>query len=307
MRSALAGLGLGALLALVGCTHLGQDQSGTSPGRPLASNEVPSSAQLIKYVNDNARMVQSLQCDDLFIDAKAPGGNAGVSGKLACEKPRNFRMTADIIGQPAVDIGSNNDEFWFWISRNEPPYVFHCSYEDFRRGVRTPFPFQPEWIIEALGIAEMDEAKAGECKVAVKPTSFELTEPALSAQGQPVRKVTVFNRTPSPSGKPQVTAHILQDANGKTICAAYVASVQWVQVSPSAWAVVPQRIDLMWPAEKMELKMKLDRVHALRLGHDQAVTMFSRNSLARLPSFDLARGAPEPAVGQMQRAGGTQR
>src|SRR4029078_5880788 len=74
---------------------------------------------------------------------------------MVCKKPGNFKLVASVVGNQAVDLGSNDQEFWFWISKAEPPYLFHCSYNDFARGgVRLPFPFQPEWVMEALGMAE---------------------------------------------------------------------------------------------------------------------------------------------------------
>ena len=42
-----------------------------------------------------------------------------------------------------------------WIKRGDP-YQFFCSYKDLEEGrVRVvPFPFQPEWIMEAMGLGD---------------------------------------------------------------------------------------------------------------------------------------------------------
>ena len=54
-----------------------------------------------------------------------------------------------------MDIGSNDSEFWFWISKAEPvPYVFHCGYQELARGgVDMPFPFQPDMIVADSGFS----------------------------------------------------------------------------------------------------------------------------------------------------------
>ena len=40
----------------------------------------------------------------------------GLDALLACQKPRDFRLKGSIGGKQVVDIGSNDDEFWYWIS-----------------------------------------------------------------------------------------------------------------------------------------------------------------------------------------------
>ena len=110
---------------------------------------------------------------------------------MICQKPRNFRLSAKALGNTAADLGSNDREFWFWISKNEPPYLYHCSYEDYARGVRMPLPFQPDWIVEALGVGEYDPAK--NYRVVPSGAGVDLVEETTS-QGQPVRKITRLAR-----------------------------------------------------------------------------------------------------------------
>jgi len=37
----------------------------------------------------------------------------GLDAKIACSRPKNFRLTGTIVNQPQVDIGSNDDELWY--------------------------------------------------------------------------------------------------------------------------------------------------------------------------------------------------
>jgi hypothetical protein len=195
-------------------------------------------------------------------------------------------------------MGSNDQEFWYWIKRAQPAYVYHCSYDDYRRGVRMPFPFQPEWIMEALGVATYDEAKQYE--VRETPTAVQLIEQTVTPQGQAARKVTLFDRRQLAVGRFQVTGHVLQDANGKDI--AY-ATVQDVQSDPVTRAVLPRNIRFVWPAEKVEMKMKLDGLRVGAINPQRAADLFTRRNLANLPSFDLARGPDTPGEA-VQRTGG---
>src|SRR5262245_36929915 len=199
MRQVTLGLGLGAALALCGCSGI-QRPTPSADRRPRIDTRQPSAASMVAYLNENARRIQGLSCTDVTLDCKADGDSGVLSGRLDCQKPRNFRLTARVVGQPTVDIGSNDQEFWYWISKAKPPYVFHCAYTDLDRGgVPLPFPFQPDMILAALGMAEYDPNKSYEVKT--NPRTVELIE-STTVQGQPVQKGTVVNRNPASRDQP---------------------------------------------------------------------------------------------------------
>jgi hypothetical protein len=280
---------LALLSVLVGCNSWpglrDRDTARNLPG------ETPSAQQLVAYLNNNGQRVQAIQCNQVSIDAKQGNQTApGLDGLMVCQKPRNFRLKAKVIGQPAVDIGSNNQEFWYWISKVEPvPYVFHCNYDELDKGnVRLPFPFHPDMIVSALGMGEYDPSKQYEVKV--NQQNIELVEPVAIYQGKQVRKSTVFQRKAISQGKYQVAGHILRDIQGREICN---ATVYEVQQSRETGAILPQRIKIVWPEEKMEMLLRLNDMQVTTVTPDRAERLFSRNDLSSLPGFDLARWAPD--------------
>src|SRR5436190_22772369 len=187
MRQIPLALGLGGVLLAAGCNQFQPLRPGPAPQQNArVSTATPNAADLIDYLNRNGRLVQALDCSDLDLDASQGSGlrkqEGGLRGWLVCQKPRDFRMGGKVLGKDAVDMGSNNQEFWYWISRAEPPYLFHCSYTDLNQGrARMPFPFQPEWIMEGLGMAEY--GPADRFKVNVGPQTVELIEETRSPQG----------------------------------------------------------------------------------------------------------------------------
>lgn len=280
---------LALLSVLVGCNSwTGLRDRDTARNLP---GETPSAQQLVAYLNNNGQRVQAIQCNQVSIDAKQGNQTApGLDGLMVCQKPRNFRLKAKVIGQPAVDIGSNNQEFWYWISKVEPvPYVFHCNYDELDKGnVRLPFPFHPDMIVSALGMGEYDPSKQYEVKV--NQQNIELVEPVAIYQGKQVRKSTVFQRKAISQGKYQVAGHILRDIQGREICN---ATVYEVQQSRETGAILPQRIKIVWPEEKMEMLLRLNDMQVTTVTPDRAERLFSRNDLSSLPGFDLARWAPD--------------
>jgi hypothetical protein len=301
MRQLTAGFGLGLLL-LTGCNP---NAGGWRPygGNDRPPAEAPTVPALVDYLNWNARKVQAIQANRVAIDCKQGGQGAGLDGMLACQKPHNFRLQARLFGNPAVDIGSNEEEFWYWISKAEPPYVYHCTYPDLARGVRMPFPFQPEMIVAALGMAEYDPQKPYELKV--NKDTLELIETATSPQGQPVKKVTVFNRAQAGPGRPQVTGHILKDAQGVELC---TATISEVQQDRGTGAILPYRVKLVWPAQKIEMTLRLGELQVVNIEPERAQMLFSRRDLRGHQGFDLARGVPDGGapisqVQSLQRVG----
>jgi hypothetical protein len=297
MLPVICGLIPAATMVLAGCNswpHVRQNGPATPTAR--IPSAVPTSADLVAYLNDNADRMSSLECQSLFLDASHRMQTVGLTGQMVCQKPRNFRMVARVGGNPMVDLGSNNQEFWYWISKNDPPYLFHCAHSEFGQArARMPFPFQPDWIVEALGMLKYDPSHT--YQVVTKPQSLELVEQATSPQGQQVRKVTVFSRG---QNNVQVTAHVLQDAAGKEICSAYVTEVQQDR---NTGAIFPKRVELVWPAEHIKLKMKLDDVTVNAQIDDSRVGMlFTRPSLKSIKSFNLASGREDGDVRRMSGA-----
>jgi hypothetical protein len=289
-------VGVAFLLLLTGCSNSkwgsvfrSQQQAAVPP-----AEAPPTAAALVEHLNRNSRQIQSLECMELDMDCRQKMTGFGLRGKLACQKPRNFRLLADALGQPQVDLGSNAQEFWFWIAKADPPYQFHCSYTDFARGgIRLPFPFQPDWVMEALGMGEYGPPENYQLRQT--QATLELVENTRSPQGQPVQKITVVSRKDW-----RVQGYVLVDTTTrKEICAAKVTDVQQV-----GGVIVPRRVQLEWKTEGVELKLKLDEVAINRqLDNSQATALFTRPQLNNIQSYDLARG-PD---GQIRRAGGTAR
>src|SRR5262249_29185997 len=139
-----------------GCSSMNRSVAVRPNTTPVAaSTRTPTTTELVEYLNRNGKQIQSLECQDLDLDCKQRNQPVGLRGKMTCAKPRNFRMGASVVGSEGVALGSNAQEFWYWISKADPPYLFHCSYTDLARGqVNMPFPFQPEWVMEALGMGD---------------------------------------------------------------------------------------------------------------------------------------------------------
>jgi hypothetical protein len=286
MRAIMAGLALGLLLAITGCPPTQQNFINHGNRPPVdPPKPPPEAADLVRYLNANADLIHGIQTV-AYMECREGLKSVNLDGYLNASRPRNFRLTGKALGQPQVDVGSNDNEFWFWIGRANPPYVYHCSYADMARTrVDLPFPFQPDMIMAALGIQQYDPNK--QYRVRATPQYLELVEATNSPQGQPLEKVTVFNRLEvhPEMGQPQVVAHKLVDPQGKIVCQAVIKKVA---VSPNR-AIVPQEVHLSWPEQKLAMNLILNRPQVVSYDAQQMSRLFQRTNLT-MQTFDLARG-----------------
>lgn len=300
MRPISSWLLAAALVALCGCN--GSKWGFVRPAStvPPANAPTPTAVNLVGYLNANSQHIQSIECKDLDLDAYQKGQPAPhLVGKMVCAKQKYFRMSASVVGNPQVDMGSNDREFWFWIAKADPPYLFHCNYEDLNRGTaKLPFPFQPDWIMEALGMAEYGPPENYTVRDA--GNSWQLMQESATASGMRVKKVTVFSKNASGF---HVTAHQLTDMNGKEIVYARIS--EWQQPVAGAW--IPKKISLHCPSEQLELRMRLSDVTVNQnLDQDRMARLFTRPILANIQSYDLARGPDAAPGGGIRPAGGVQ-
>jgi hypothetical protein len=299
-------LGLGVLF-LSGCSdskwNFLRKENHTGDARlPL---ENPTTADLVAYMNRNSQQISSVQCNLMSLDCRYGIQEFSIPSMMVCQKPArpgagpNFRLVAKAVGSEEADIGSNEQEFWYWLKRNNPPYLVHCSYQDMAQGVKIPFPFQPEWVIEALGMGDYGSPENYRLSLGKSGRTYELIK-ETTVQGQRVQKVTVFNRQPSQA---QVASHLLRDAHGSVICSARI-----LETANVGGVLLPRKIVFSYPAEKIELKMKLfdsprDVLLNQQFDAEQAQRLFTRPLLTGVQSYDLARGL-DGATSQVRPAGG---
>jgi hypothetical protein len=298
---------------IVGCMGLSTSRNPPpAPAEKLIA-ETPTAQRLVAFLNERAATINSLATTDVDLDIKADGQSIGVHGDLHCQKPRSFRLRAKkpVLSGIAADFGSNDNEFWYYISEDRPPDLRHCSYADLAQGnVRLPFPLHPDWVLEALGMGapapigtpEEEQARGRTLEVRKSPDNkfLDLYERTRSLQGQPITKVTRLNNFDARGTKPQIVGYYLYEAGSqKPVCQATVSKVQYDAASGT---VIPHVIEISWPAMKLSIVMTLDKVRVNSGNLAANPKLFARPSYNGVREVDLARGAPlmSPTV---QRAG----
>ena len=279
-------------LSTLGCAT-GPFQRNAPPPGPAVSATRPE--QIVAYLNQNARGVQSLQFTDVRIQAKQGTKSFGIPAMVHYQKPRNFRLTAEAIGSSQADIGSNDKEFWFWL-KQESPTLYRCSYEDLPRLRNMPLPIQPDWIAEGLCLQEFGPANSYQMRS--NGEGIDLVSQTTSPQGQQLQKVTTIAASGPNRGR--IVKHLVRNAQGQEVWSAEVK--EYHNPQRTAGHIIPRKLTIRSTAEKMEIDFMLEgpRVNSIQPG--QSRELFAVPPIK--PEVDLARGPANGSPSSIQRVRG---
>lgn len=206
--------------------------------------------QLVAHLNGNAQRIVAWRCNDATISGK--GMPIRLSAQIAVETPQRFRLVASSLTGNEADFGSNDERFWFWMRRSEPKNVFTVTHEDFRRlGPKLQIPFQPDWLMEALGVGQLDAREFRVIHDPQRPLARLIAE-RLMPDGQTVQRSIVVDVR-----RGVILEHSLYDAAGRLLAKATLSDHRVLQ--PSG-VTMPHRIDLEWPQADLQLTLAIPRI-----------------------------------------------
>lgn len=216
------GLLLGSLLLFGlfsgGCKSLQSFCFGTKPSTPIPIifATTPTLEQVKLEVNKRYTSIASLSTNDAVISASfTPVAMRSCS--IAFEKPKRLRILAGaVIGWGTeVDIGSNDELFWFWGKRMQPKAIYYAYHQQFAASsVRSMIPIEPEWLLETLGLIELKETDEHSGPVRAQDGSLQITSRIPTPRGVYSRVLTIHPQTGAflkyeirtPNGRPFIGA-----------------------------------------------------------------------------------------------------
>lgn len=214
---------------------------------PRVLTQNPTLGDVMQVVNDNSAKIRSLYTTDATLTV--PDAPA-LRTSLAVERPRRLRMRAETaVTGPELDLGSNDERFWFWIRRNVPPTVYFCRHDQFATSAaKQVVPVEPQWLVDAL------------CSPSFDP-SLQHSPPQRNANGRlevrtllPTATGTMTRLTVIDDSRGWVLEQHLYDERG-TLTAAALMNRQWRD--PASGAIVPQEIEIRSPAAQFSLKLEV--------------------------------------------------
>lgn len=182
------------LLIAILCTSTGAT---CIPKRPLAEFQprpiftAPPSVEQISEVVNRSRNIQSLQSNFVTIN---PNKIRNLDASLVWQRERKFKISGGIsrmLGNN-FEVGSNDQWFWMSVRDGMRPQLFFARHDEFElQPVRRILPISPLWILEALGVSEIDPYKILGPPVPRPDGMLELSTFAPSATGTYTRTLVV--------------------------------------------------------------------------------------------------------------------
>jgi hypothetical protein len=263
------------------------------PAAPQVLLDGASRDQLIAAVNQNSARIQSMSVTGASITIPDTLGLPILSGNIAAERPGRFRLTAAtaVTGQE-IDLGSNDELFWLWVRRNQPPAVYFCRHSQFANSnIRQVMPVEPGWLLAAMGMVDIDPASVYDGPTPRRDGKVELRSWLPSASGNLPRVMVVDSR------RAWVTEQYVYDASGKTLLASAVAESH--RYYPVEQVSLPDRVSIRLPAAGLAFKIELGAVAINRLAGDPQ-QLWTIPAFAGYPQYDLGGAIPgTPLPGRM--------
>jgi hypothetical protein len=264
-----------------------------APPGPLAPQILPAGAardQIIAAVNQNSARIKSLSVTGASITIPDTLGLPLLSGNIAAERPGRFRLTAGtaVTGQE-IDLGSNDELFWMWVRRNQPPAVYICRHDRFATSnIRQVMPIEPSWLLAALGMVEIDPAQVYEGPLPRGDGTVELKTWLPSSFGRLTRIVLID------AGRAWVVEQHIYDSTGTTLLASAVAESHWYY--PVQQVSLPERLSIRLPSSGINFKIDLGRQIQINQLPPNGGQLFTLPTFDNVPQYDLGGAIPGTPV-----------
>jgi hypothetical protein len=246
---------------------------------PIAFSTLPGLAEAVAAVNANTQRVQSLQTQGATISIP---GAPSIGAELAVQRPRSLRLKAktQLLG-PELDLGSNDELFWLWAARMPDSSVFFARHDQFASSrAREMLAVEPAWLIEALGLVEIDPASVIEGPYAEGSDKIKLRTTLASAGGQCTRLLLLHNRYA------WVLEQHVYDERNQLIASARNSGHEYHAVDGVA---LPKHIELQVPQGFLRLQLDVDRWAINQPLIEGAATFeLPRSQLSSYPFVDMA-------------------
>ncbi len=146
----------------------------------------PSREQVIQTVNANNSQIHSFSARNASLSGT---GFPTLRATVDFQRPMRLRLRAEtLVTGPELDVGSNDELFWFWVRRAQPPATYYCRHDEFASSpVRRDLPIDPYWLIEAFGIAEFDPRCRTKVPSHSQAASWRCAPSARRPKGRPPR------------------------------------------------------------------------------------------------------------------------
>ncbi|MHA1950108.1 MAG: hypothetical protein ACW99G_01200 [Candidatus Thorarchaeota archaeon] len=206
------------------------------PLREIQPEQIDPAIAHIQSINAaNSKIVDIYAEVDLTIEKQIA---YRIQCELNYEKDLNFRIIGWSKIRKEIDIGSNDQKFWFWSARMKPSALYYCPQSNISRN-RLRTVFHPLWIMETLSIGKIDLANS---KILEQGDNWAVIQYRTGTSGNPVIKVTLISK------RSTIIGHYIFNSKGKMIISTEIEEYQNVDGH-----LIPLKMKTIWYEENVTL------------------------------------------------------
>ncbi|TWT86759.1 hypothetical protein Mal64_35890 [Pseudobythopirellula maris] len=275
------------------CNQRMRNPFATGPQAPTVIAPMATAAEIIAAVNQNASRVRSYQAPSAAFTVPGVMGVPLLSGSIAAQPPLRMRLRAvTAVTGPQVDLGSNEERFWFWTRQNEPPGVYTARHDQIGAvGGQAGMPIDPRMMLDALGLVTLDPAAVYDGPHPRENGLVELRSRVSGPTGV-VERLYVID-----AARAWVTEQHVYDASGTLVAS---VSAERFRYDPIAQVSLPEKVTLRAPQASMAITVNTGpiSVNAPLAGGEE---LWRLPTLDGVPVVDLATGAAPAMAGALSQ------
>ncbi len=230
------------------CHWLVPPQNDVLGGQALPPS--PTLEQIASVVNNNSGQIRTFAANRATLSGQ---GFPSLRATVQFERPGRLRLVADtaLLGSE-IDLGSNEEIFWIWIRRNQPPALYYCRHDQYAASpARRTLGIDPEWLIEAAGVTEINPNLPHQGPTPLSGGRYEIRLQVPSPDG-PTTKILIMD-----GARGLVLEQHEFDAQGQLIASAVNRSHRR---DPRSGLVMPRVVEIKAPRAGLSMRLDLGNV-----------------------------------------------
>lgn len=250
----------------------------------------PALQEVIAAINATSGQIRQLQTDSATLSVQ---GMPTLRASLAAGPPRNFRLRASFIGVGEVlDLGSNDQVFWAMVDAPQlmsevPRAVYYARHDQYLHSdARQMLPIQPQWLVEAFGLVQLDPAGRHEGPYQRGPGELEIRTRTPSPEGDLTKILVLHDRFG------WIQQQHWYDARGVLLASVFASQHRY---EPALGISLPHVIEVRLPPPAHSLQISVQTYSVNQMYSDPA-QLWAMPAFQGYPLIDLAAASPPPAA-----------
>jgi hypothetical protein len=222
------------------------------PPPPVVFEQTPSLEQVAEVINRTST-VQQLSSNSATVEVLTMPNLPKLRATLNLQREQRFRLRANlpIVLGAGLDMGSNEEMFWFEVPEGMSKTLYYARHDQYRQQLRRAIlPVDPSWIMDALGLVQIDPATVVAGPIMRDDGKLEIRN-TISMPDGTYQRVCFIN---PPGG--YITDQYLYAPGGNLIAQSQASNHAYYEQQQ---CVLPHRVEIhLAPAVGPPLSMRID-------------------------------------------------